>query len=61
MGGRKIERIDIFDPYLIPNIGCASFNTRGAVCKGSGDIKIDLEKYCSQCLCYKKCYYRRVK
>jgi len=37
-------------PMIIPNYGCASFNTRGEICTGSS--KINKNRFCKQCICY---------
>ena len=38
------------DPMVIPKFGCASFNSRGEICKGSKEL--DKNKWCKKCLCF---------
>ena len=37
------------EPWVVPNYGCGSKNTRGFKCVGS--LEIEYDKYCKTCLC----------
>jgi len=38
------------DPMIIPKFGCASFNNRGGICKGTE--KLNKDEWCNKCLCF---------
>jgi len=38
------------DPMIIPNYGCASFNSRGERCTGDKTV-MDKKYGCKKCLC----------